>query len=354
MGTKVEAPPPRDYGRETRDTLEAQIDLAPDLYEAEASDEYGQPAYTELGLKTLGRALFGSADNKGLLDIYSQDINPRMSAMERESDRARRMGDLADVEAYGGRATEALLGSDPYKKQLSDELSQQALAELQTGATLDPSLRREVQQAYRSGATARGLAYNPSSASEEAYFTGLKAEQLRRQRQAFASQALAQRQGLTGDPFMQILGRPGQAFAASQGFGQQGMMMGQTAPRLFSPESAYAGDLFAGNQAAQMAANTASAQNKSAIIGGAMGMLGSIGGGYAKGLGQSACHVAREVYGEDNPKWVEFFVWKESEGPRWFKALYNEYSESWAAFIRNKPTLKAIIRKWMDTKIKGE
>ena len=276
MGTKVAPAAPREVGKEYRETLGAQIDLAPDLYGAEASDEYGQPAYADLALKTLGRALYGSADNKGLLDIYSQDINPRMSAMERESDSARRMGDLADVEAYGGRATEALLGSDPYKKQLSDELSQQALAELQTGATLDPSLRREVQQAYRSGATARGLAYNPSSASEEAYFTGLRAEQLRRQRQAFASQALAQRQGLTGDPFMQILGRPGQAFAAGQGFGQQGMVMGQTAPRLFSPESQYAGDLYAGNQATQMAANTASAQNKSAIIGGAMGMLLSL------------------------------------------------------------------------------
>ena len=98
-----------------------------------------------------------------------------------------------------------------------------------------------------------------------------------------------------------------------------------------------------------MAANQASSMAKSARTSAITGMIGSIAGGYAQG---KACHVAREVYGEENPKWVEFFVWKETQGPRWFKALYNEYSEQWAAFIRNKPRIKNLIRNWMDGKIK--
>ena len=32
----VDAPPPRNYGQETRDTLQAQLDLAPQLFESEA------------------------------------------------------------------------------------------------------------------------------------------------------------------------------------------------------------------------------------------------------------------------------------------------------------------------------
>ena len=120
MGTKVAAPPARNYAKETRDQLLTQIQLAPDLYGAEASDEYGQPAYATLGLKTLERALMGADGQRGLLEMYSQNVNPAMSAMEQESDRSRREADVADVEAYGGRATEALLGSDPYKKKLSD------------------------------------------------------------------------------------------------------------------------------------------------------------------------------------------------------------------------------------------
>ena len=340
--TKIAAPPPRDYPRELEESLETQIKLAPDLYGAEASEAYGQPAYTRLGLRTLEEALMGGEGSRGLMDIYGE-MQPRLSAMESASARAGRQADLADVETYGQQATEALLGSDPYKKQLSDELSRQALSELQAGATLDPSLRREVQQSYRQAATARGMAYSPSSAAEEAYFTGLQAEQLRRNRQQFAQQALGQRQQLTGDPFMQILGRPGQTFAATPGYGQQGFAMGQTGARLFSPESQYASDLYSSNMQSLMATNMARAQ----LGAGRMSGIGSALGGIAGGI----CHVAREVYGEDNPKWVEFFVWKETKGPRWFKALYNEYSEQWAGFIRNKPRLKSLIRRWMNSRI---
>ena len=32
----VDSPPPRNYGQETRDTLQAQVDLAPQLFESEA------------------------------------------------------------------------------------------------------------------------------------------------------------------------------------------------------------------------------------------------------------------------------------------------------------------------------
>ena len=279
MGTKVAAPPPRDYARETQETLETQIRLAPDLYAAEASEEYGQPAYTRLGLESLEQALLGGEGQRGLLELYANYVNPAMSGMESDADRFRRQSDLRDVEEYGGRATAALLGADSYKKELSDELSRQALSELQAGATLDPSLRREVQQGYRQAATARGMAYNPSSAAEEAYFTGLQAEQLRRNRQQFAQGALAQRQQLTGDPFMQILGRPGQAFAAGQGFGGQGMALGQTGARLFSPDSQYAADLANSNMQSQLAARTASRQNRAGIIGGAFQGLGMAFGG---------------------------------------------------------------------------
>jgi len=348
-GTEVQAPNDRVYSREVRENLQAQIDLAPDLYRAEASEAYGQPAYTRLGLRTLEQAMLGGEGQQGLLDMYANSINPRLSEMEAASSSAQRQADLYDVEQYGGRATEALLGADPYKKQISDELSRQALSELQAGATLDPSLRREVQQSYRQAATARGMAYSPSSAAEESYFTGLQAEQLRRSRQQFAQSALSQRQQITGDPFMQILGRPGQAFGSAQGFGNQGLGVAQTGSRLFSPESQYGADVMAGNYSGQMAAGQASSMAKSARFGAITGMIGGI----ARGAGAAyGCHVAREVYGEENPKWVRFFVWKETQGPRWFKALYNEYSEQWAAFIRNKPRIKNLIRNWMDGKIK--
>tara|TARA_Y100000593_G_scaffold93634_1_gene189262 strand:+ start:577 stop:1458 length:882 start_codon:yes stop_codon:yes gene_type:complete len=290
-------------------------------------------------------ALRGGGGERGLLDIYGQDIVPSLAQTEAGAARYARASDVADVTALGQSATEALLASDPEKRAVSDELMRQARAELEAGATLDPSLRREAQQAYRNAATARGMAYNPNSAAEEAYFTGLQAEQLRRQRQAFAMQALGQRQGMTGDPFMAILGRPSQSFSASQGFGQQGFATTQTSPGLFSPESQYAGDVYASNQQTLLGARQATAANRAAVQSGIFQGLGALGGGWA------SCWVAREVYGAENPKWLEFFHWKEFEGPAWFRATYNRFGEGVARFIKDKPRIKNAIRNWMDARI---
>ena len=83
------------------------------------------------------------------------------------------------------------------------------------------------------------------------------------------------------------------------------------------------------------------------------GILGSAAGGYFEGKGYAAgkCHVAREVFGRDNPEWVMFFEWKELKAPAWFRKLYNRYSEVVAKFISNKPKLKNVIRSWMRRKI---
>jgi hypothetical protein len=64
------------------------------------------------------------------------------------------------------------------------------------------------------------------------------------------------------------------------------------------------------------------------------------------------CWVAREVYGPTNPKWKQFRAWVTDDSPSWFLKLYVKYGERFAKFISDKPRLKTIIRKWMDTKIK--
>lgn len=64
------------------------------------------------------------------------------------------------------------------------------------------------------------------------------------------------------------------------------------------------------------------------------------------------CWVAREVYGEDNPKWLQFREWMLTKASDNLRNFYIEYGERIAESIRNKPRIKAIIRKWMDGKIK--
>ena len=63
------------------------------------------------------------------------------------------------------------------------------------------------------------------------------------------------------------------------------------------------------------------------------------------------CWVAREVYGPYNPQWLQFREWMFAESPQWFFNLYRKYGERFANWISDKPRIKAIIRKWMDSRI---
>lgn len=74
----------------------------------------------------------------------------------------------------------------------------------------------------------------------------------------------------------------------------------------------------------------------------------TIGGG--KGM-MGMCWVAREVYGDYNPRWLEFRHWLLTSAPATLVKLYFLKGERFAKKIRNKPRIKQAIRQWMDTKL---
>lgn len=272
MGTTVKAPEPRNYGQETRETLQAQVDMAPKLYASEAE---WQPKYNELELANLQRTLMGSGSQRGLLDMYEKDINPTMSRIEAESTRAQREADIGAVEQYGGRATKALRdmsGNTP----LLNEFNRQAMEELQAGQSLTASETRAAQQASRAAFSARGMGMSNQSAADEILSQYRLGAERQAQRRAFAGGIVGMNQSTGGDPFMAILGRPGQAFTAGQGFGGQAMGM-QGGPALFNPESSYAGNIYNQNYQGEMAARSATAANRSALTGAVIGAVGKIG-----------------------------------------------------------------------------
>lgn len=272
------------------DSLRAQMEAMKgtgrfaDLGSLSALEAEQRPIWTDIELGTLKRGLLGTPGQTGLLDLYRHSVTPSLAQTEAEASRYQRLSDLADVRSMGAGATQAFLGADPMKKEASDLLLQGAIDDYKLGATLDPSLRREVQQGYRNAAGARGVVHSPFSAAEEAYWQGLQAQQLKQQRQSALSQLMGQRQALTGDPFMQVLGRQGQAFGASQGYGAQGMGFGQSlGPKIYQPQSQLGADLAMSNYQGQLAANQASAMNRTSVLSGAMGMGGSIIGGLGRG-----------------------------------------------------------------------
>jgi hypothetical protein len=162
------------------------------------------------------------------------------------------------------------------------------------------------------------------------------------------------------DPFQALLGRGG-GNALQQGqsvFGQANYGL-SSGPQYLNPEAGlgYISNM-AANQANMYAANVAADASRSS---GLMGGLGAIGGGLLQGAGAAAsggtsllsglCWVAREVYGPANPAWMQFREWMFTESPQWFFELYRKYGERFASWISDKPRLKGIIRKWMDSKI---
>ncbi len=265
MGTSVEAPAPRNYGQETRDTLQAQLDLAPQKYAAEA--KYA-PQYQALQLGLLKSA------TPELLQLYKEQIAPTMGEVEAAARSRSRAGDIADIERLGPQARAAIKAASPEQAALADTLTAQAQSGLAAGSRLTPEQQRMVEQQTRSGLAARGLAQGPSGALQEAVRSQMAGAGLQQQRQQQAMGALGASQGVYGDVFQQVLGRPSQAFAGSQGF--LGQAQGFNPGQLLNPESQYAANLIGGNQQAQLAARTASAANTTALIGAGMSAAASL------------------------------------------------------------------------------
>ena len=60
------------------------------------------------------------------------------------------------------------------------------------------------------------------------------------------------------------------------------------------------------------------------------------------------CWVAREVYGEDDPKWLQFREWVIGASPDWFYKLYSTHGEKIAEKVKRNPWTKKVLRPLMD------
>jgi len=271
----VDAPAPRNYAQETADTLRTQLELAPQRYAAEAQFA---PKYQALQLDLVRQA------TPELLALYRDQIAPIMGQVEAASRAASRAGDIADIARLGPQAREAMRTAAPEQTQIADILARNATSGLLAGSQLTPEQQRMAQQQARVASSARGMAQGPQAAFQEALRSQLMGAGIQQQRQQQAMGALQAGQGVYGDVFQQVLGRPSQAFAGSQGF--LGQAQGFNPGQLFQPESAYAANIYGGNQQAQMAANAYGASATSGLLGGLFGGLGAIGGGALAGRGR--------------------------------------------------------------------
>ena len=157
---------------------------------------------------------------------------------------AARTQDIADVQNLGPAAMAAMRAYDPTVTGLYDTMGAQAQALVNTNGALDPFTQTALQQNYRSGEAARGMAGGTGDAAMEAYYQAATQEQRRLTNLGVAGQVAGQVAGYYGDPFQQVIGRtsggvqpstpsytanqpnslnisPGAYNLASQGYGMQ-------------------------------------------------------------------------------------------------------------------------------------
>jgi len=271
MGSKVEPVEPRNYYDETRETLQAQYDLAGDKFDAER--EF-RPQYAQLDMD------IAKTMTPQMLELF-KSASSELDTIAETSNRSQREADLTDVEDLGTRAMEAFRAANPEQAALMAEMNTQALAGLQSGG-MDAGLLRESQQAIRAGQSARGFGMGPSDVFNEARFTASEYDRYRNQSRGFADRVVGLNQATSADPFLAILGRSGRnPLEGGSVFGQANSL---NPGNLFNPESGYASDVYNTNFNAASAANIANANNKAALSGAAIGAFGSIAGG-AFGMG---------------------------------------------------------------------
>ena len=271
-------------------------------------------------------------------------------------------------EAAAGGLEQAMLGTqaamggpniqqfmNPYTQEVTDNL--QSDLERQRQMTMN-TMGAQASNAGAFGGSRHGVAEgitNEGFARQGATALG----NLRQQGFNTALQAAQNQQGTQMGGAAQLGALGGQAFNTSQAIqnqqAQQGLLQqGMQQALIDAAKGQYGG-------------YTGAPANSLAPLFGGIGTAGGLGaetrtdsnnpglGSYLQtfmGLG-SFCWVAREVYGESDPKWLQFREWVLGHSPDWFYKAYSNYGEKFAKVVQKVPAIKIILRPFMDAKRKS-
>jgi hypothetical protein len=199
-------PPTPNYGDITRQTLGAQVDLAPQEFHAEAQFS---PQYTGLEVNNLGTAANG--------------LNSLLTGG--------RASGVSDLESLGPAAASAITNANPAQAQLLGGLNASANTGLAAGSGLTPDQATAMQQASRAGYAARGLTNSNSSVLDELLRQFNLGQNLLTQRQNFAQGVAQTNNSTVNNPLYSLLmGTPSSVSMAP------GVVSG-AGPSLFNPQA---------------------------------------------------------------------------------------------------------------------
>lgn len=268
----------RDPAKEASDTLKTQLDM--ELGMGEFKD-FGRridrerqlrPQYAQLDIDVARSSLAGDKGNNGLIDLMNQ-YGPQIARAEQDALSAQRAGDIADVGRLAGASRTAYDQLNPEGAAMLKRINDLRMEEMANPYGMSASQRRESEQNVRGAQSVRGLGAGPTDAFQESMYLGDRQRGLYNERLAGAANTIGLNQSFYGDPFQQILGRPGTTNPAQA----YGMGAGVGPKQVFDPYSGYFGEAYASNANAYNASNIAGANNRAAMSGALIGAGAQIG-----------------------------------------------------------------------------
>lgn len=269
MGSKkVKAPTPRDYKSEMLEAISAQAGIQNQLLSLESK-------YAPEWARVQRGAAQAQANE--FYDFYQQNL-PRQAGLYNQylSQFQPLMGQIG----AGARGAYEL-SLDPSVRGILPTLGTQATTELSLGGALSDQETRLGQQAARAALASRGMQMGNQAVMAEALNNYNLSRQREAERRKFAADVYGMGQNqvtnamnLYGNTLLGQINTLNPASMYDMGL----KMYGASGPQMFQPESQYNAALITANRKEAMDAQIANAQSRSALTGGLMSAVGTIGG----------------------------------------------------------------------------
>lgn len=231
----------------TGNVIKEAIGALPDYYSA--AEKY-QPMFNALNLSQVDK-LLGSEG--GLSDIFG----------------LLRTREMADVNRLAGEMPAAMRAANPNQYALLDSLNQNAQSQLGYGDQLSPDQIRNMQQASRAAAAARGMSGSNMAVADEMYRQFDLGNSLRQQRQQYALGVGGLNQAASVDPFNAILGMGNNLYGYGTAMNSSSNPMSSLMGMAHDNQMSYWN--------AKNAASAAGKENKTSMMSGMMGAGATLG-----------------------------------------------------------------------------
>lgn len=184
---------------------------------------------------------------RGLLDLFENDVTPSLTRMQTSASTDLRNATMSDVNRLAPGLRSNYDAANPESAALRAQLNDLASSGMQSGLTDYET--RAAQQASRAAQSARGFGYGSNDAFDEAMNLALDNQQRREANRQFGLQVQGANNASAIDPWAAITGQSslGAGAAAAGGFFRP------PAGTTFDPFNAYSSDLFSSNQNAAAA-----------------------------------------------------------------------------------------------------